>query len=154
MLPVPFLLDSVTQQNYIHVDYGCQAHELIVVNRDIMGEAIKRLNIGTKVLARRDRAMWDILLASEDAANLLAWSTLTTKLLRRQTEYLGSRKTKVILHGMPLYISLNHLGLVVTKFAEVASVSAIKNKAGIATEDVELMVTVSRKKLLWRYRMC
>lgn len=68
-----------------------------------MEEVIKSLSIGTKIFARRTRAMWDILLASEDAAMSLAGSILTTKSVRLQTEYLGTRKMKVILHGVPLY---------------------------------------------------
>lgn len=55
---------------------------------------------------------------------------------------------KVILCGVPLYISLNHLGFFFPKFVEVASVSAVKSKAGIASEDVEGMVTVSQKKFV------
>ncbi|CAE1242006.1 unnamed protein product [Acanthosepion pharaonis] len=78
----------------------------------------------------------------------LAGSILSTKSVRLQTEYLGTRKTKVILHGGPLFISLDHLGFFFSKFGEVASVSAVKSKAGIATEDVEVIVTVTRKNFV------
>lgn len=128
--------------------------KLIGVNRDIMEESIKSLNIGAKVLARRSRAMWDILLASEDAAKSLAGGggILTTKSVRLQTEDLGTRKTKVTLHEVPLFISLDHLGIFFSKFGEVASVSAVKSKTGIDNEDVEIMVTVTRE-IFWLCQM-
>lgn len=36
------------------------------VNREAMEDALKALNIGSKVLTGRSNAMWNILLASED----------------------------------------------------------------------------------------
>lgn len=66
---------------------------------EIIEEAIKSLNIGVKILARQSRVMWDILLATEDAMKALAKSILTTKsVVRLQTVYLGTGKTKMILH--------------------------------------------------------
>lgn len=106
-----------------------------------MEEAIKRLNIAVKILVRRSRAMWDILLASDDTAKSLVGNIMTTKSVRLQTEYLGTRKTKVILHGVHLYILLDHLGFFFSKFGKVA-----RDKAGIAAEDVEVMV--SRKNFV------
>lgn len=98
-----------------------KTRKLIGVNREIVEEAIKSLNIGAKVLARRRRAMWDILLASEDSAKALTSSIMTTKSVRLQTEYLWNKKSKVILHRVLLYIALDHLGFSFSKFGEVAS---------------------------------
>lgn len=47
-------------------------------------------------------AMWDILLTSEKEARVLAGSILTTKLVSMQTEYMGTRKTHITLHGVPM----------------------------------------------------
>lgn len=44
-----------------------------------MGEALKSLIIGAKKLIHRTNAMWDILLAREEGAKLLAGSILKTK---------------------------------------------------------------------------
>lgn len=59
--------------------------QLIAVSRENMEEAIKSLDIGDKVLARKSRDMWDILLASDDEGNSLSGSIMTTKLVRLQT---------------------------------------------------------------------
>lgn len=96
--------------------------------------------------------MWDVLLQIEDAAILLVDSILTMKRVRLQTEYMGQRKTKVTLHGVPVFISENHLGFFFSKFEEVAEVMAVKSKTDIATGDVKIMLTVTRK-ISWTYPM-
>lgn len=52
-----------------------------------MKEALKSLNITAKVLAKWSNAMWNILLASKEAAKELAGGILTTKSVRLHTEY-------------------------------------------------------------------
>lgn len=42
-----------------------------------MEEALKALNIGTKVLAHRSNVMWNILLATEETVKALSSSVLT-----------------------------------------------------------------------------
>lgn len=86
--------------------------------------------------------MWDILLQTEDA---LAGSIFATTSMRIQTEYMGTRKAKVTLHGVPLYISGDNLSFFFAQFGEMADVSSVKCKSGIATGDIKIMVTVTRK---------
>lgn len=70
-----------------------------------MEEVLKTLKINPKVLARRTNVIWDILLPTEQEAKQLAGSVLTTRNLRLQTEYIGTRKTKITVHGVPVDIS-------------------------------------------------
>lgn len=79
--------------------------------------------------------MWDILLASEEEAKSLAGSVLATKAVRLQTEYKGNRRTRVILHGVPMYISGDHLGAFMVKYGRIEEASAIKSRADIASSD-------------------
>lgn len=67
-----------------------------------MEEDLKSLKIGPKILARRSNAFWAILLATDEEAKQLAESTLAKKSVRLQTEYMGTRRTKVTVHGMPV----------------------------------------------------
>lgn len=92
--------------------------------------------------------MWDILLATKDAAKLLFGSILTTNSVRMQREYMGIRKTNMILHGVPLYITEEHLGYVFVKFSEVANILFIKRQTNITTSDVEIIVTLTRKSFM------
>lgn len=53
----------------------------------------------------------------------------------------------MMLHGVLLYISEDNLSFFFAQFGEVADVSSVKSKLDIATEDIKIMVTVTRKKL-------
>lgn len=123
-----------------------KTRKLTVVSREMMEEALKTLNIGAKILSRRSSMMWDILLASEEAAKALAGSTLTTKMLRLQTKYMGTWKTCITLHRVPMYITEDHLGAFFSSFGPVEGLILIKGKSGIATSDFEVLVTLTRPK--------
>lgn len=70
-----------------------------------MEEALKSLNNGLKMLARRSNTIWDVLMATEQEVKQLAGSVLTSKSVRLQTEYMGTQRTRVMVHGVPVDIS-------------------------------------------------
>lgn len=111
-----------------------------------MKEGHKGLKIGAKVLARRSNTMWDILLATGEAAKALASSVLITKTLRVQTEYMGTQKTRITLHRVPMYIAEDNLGAFFFDYILVEGVSPIRSRADIATSYYEIMVTFSGPK--------
>lgn len=61
---------------------------------------------------------------------------------------MGTRKSKVALHRVPLFISEYNQGFYFSQFSEVSQVSSFRNKAGIATGDVEIFVTLNRKQFM------
>lgn len=105
-----------------------------------MEEALKSLKMGPNILARMTNALWDIFLLTEDEAKMLAGSTLTTKSVRLQTKYLGTRLTKITVHGVPVDISADRL---VDYFAQFGQVEEVK--VTISTEDFVLQVALMRK---------
>lgn len=88
LLLVPLLIDTVNTRTIPLLRTDVKTRKLIGVDRVIMEEALKSLRIVAKILERRSNAMWDILLATEDAANSLDGSITITKAVRLQTEYL------------------------------------------------------------------
>lgn len=103
-------------------------------------------NITAKMLARRSNAMWDILLAAGEAGKALAGNILTTKSIRLQTEYMDTRKTRIILHGLLTYITEDHMGVYFLLYGLVNEVSTVKKKkSGLATSLTLLVVTLTRK---------
>lgn len=80
-----------------------------------MGVALKSLNIMPKILAQRSNAIWDILLATMEESKALDGSILTTKWVRLQTEYLDTRKTKIMLG----YILEDQLGAFFAQYEQV-----------------------------------
>lgn len=96
--------------------------------------------------------MWDILMATEEAARTLAGNTLTTKTMWLQSEYIGTQKTRITLHGVPTYITEDHLGAFFTDYGPVDGVSSIKDKSDIATSGFEVLVTLSQPKFNYYLR--
>lgn len=74
-----------------------------------MEKVLKSVNIGVKLLVRRSNAMCDILLVSEES-RMLAGSIITTKIVRMQTEHMGTQRTKITLHWMPMDVEEDHVG--------------------------------------------
>lgn len=68
-----------------------------------------------RVMTSRTNAMWDVLLASEEAKTL-AGSILTTKSVRMKEEYMGTRRTKITLHGMPMDAAEDQSGAFFAKY--------------------------------------
>lgn len=70
-----------------------------------MNQALKTFKIGNKILARRSNALWNILLAAEKDAKKLAARTMTRNSVHLQTEYMGTRMTKVIVEEVPVNVN-------------------------------------------------
>lgn len=109
LLPMPTVMEAVSTRIIPLLTMEVKNRKFIAISRETMEEALKALNIAAKVLARRPNALWDILLATEEAVEALAGNVLTTKTLRLKTEYMGTRKTRITLHGVLMYISEDHL---------------------------------------------
>lgn len=104
-----------------------------------MEEALKCLEIGPKILARKSNALWVILLATDEEAKQLAGSTLATKSVRLQTEYIGTRRKKVT---SMVAINGNRLGAL---FCQVRRGGGCLCKSEIATGDFVLQVILTHK---------
>lgn len=66
------------------------------------------LTTDVKILAKSTNAMWDILLATEEEAKPLPGNVLIAKARQLHTEYMGMRRTRITIHGVPLGISEDH----------------------------------------------
>lgn len=53
--------------------------------------------------------MWDILLATEQESKQLAGSILMAKSVRLLTEYMGTHKTRITVHGVSAGICENRM---------------------------------------------
>lgn len=94
--------------------------------------------------------MWDVLLTTEQEAKELVGSILTTKTL--QTEYIGIRRTKVTVHGVSVNITEDRMEAFYAQYGKVEEVSGVISKAGIATGDIVLQVTLIPNVLMCRER--
>lgn len=88
------LLEMVSTRTISLLTMDIKTRMLIGVNRNIMEEALKGLNIGAELLVCRSNDMWDILLKTKEAPKFLAGSILATKVGENSTEYMGQRKKR------------------------------------------------------------
>lgn len=72
------------------------------------------------------------MLSCEENARMLAGNVLTSKSVRLQTEYMGTRKTKMTLHGVAMDITDERLADFYSQFGDV---SAVDGKTGNDTGD-------------------
>lgn len=70
------------------------------------------------------------------------------KLVRLQTEYMGTPLTRLALNGVLLDITEDYMGAFFTTYGPVVDVSPIISKAVIATGDFVFQVIVTRESFL------
>lgn len=61
------IVETATARSISLLTVDVKTRKFVAVSREAMEEALKALNMMVKVMARRSYAMWDILLASEEA---------------------------------------------------------------------------------------
>lgn len=81
--------------------------------------------------------MWNILHTTKETAKTLAGSILTTKALRLQKEYMYIQKTRITLHGVPMYITEEHFGTFFSDYGPVEEVFSINVSRSLPTSDFE-----------------
>lgn len=96
-LTIPYALEAVKKRTISLLTSDVKSRKSVAVKRRGMEETLKSLNIMT----RRTNDMWDVLLASEEAKTLTR-NIFTTKSVRMKDKYMGIRRTKITLHGMPM----------------------------------------------------
>lgn len=77
--------------------------------------------------------------------NKFAESTLDTKSIRLQTEYIRTRRTQITVLGVSVDISVHRLPAYFEQYGEVETLLASVSKAEIATGEFVLYRTLTRK---------
>lgn len=110
LLTIQEAFDAVNTRTISLLTTDVKSRNLISVCRETMEEALKSLKTKTRILARWSRVMWDLLLTSEQEAKKLSGNVSTSKTLCLQTEYMGTWRTQVMVHRVPIDIKEDRLG--------------------------------------------
>lgn len=94
-LTIPEALEAANTRKVLLQTTDVKSRKLIWVSKETMEEPLKTLNISPKLLARRTTAMWDV-------ARELAGNFLTTKNVRIQTKYMGTRRIRITVNVVPV----------------------------------------------------
>lgn len=60
-------------------------------------------------------------------------------------EYMGTQRTRIIVHGMPIDICEDHMGAFFSSYGQVEEVTFITSKSGITTGNIVLEVTLTHQ---------
>lgn len=108
-----------------------------------MEKLLKNLKIGAKLLARRSKAMWNALLATEQESKQLAGSILTSMTLQIQTEYMGTRSDS--LWGARRHNRGSNRAFF-AQYGKVAKFVGVISKGGIATDDIAIEIRLTHRR--------
>lgn len=95
-----------------------------------MDDVHKSFNIVLNLSATRTNAMWDILLTSEEETRAVA-GNIRIKPVMMQTEYVGTRRTRIIFHRTLISIEEYHVRAFFTKYGQLEEVSSVKSKVAL-----------------------
>lgn len=117
LLATPLFLEAVSHKTISLLTTYVRTRS-IGVGRETVEHVLKSLSVSQRIMAY-EYAIKDILLATSYEAKVLAGSIPTTKSVRLQTEYLGTRKTRVTLLRVPLIIEEGYLGAFFAHYGQV-----------------------------------
>lgn len=140
LLTIVEVLNAVTTRTISLLTSDVKTRKLIGVSREAVEEALKYLQIVPKILAKRSNVMWDL------EAKKLAGSFLMTKSLWLQTEYVGTRQTRVTLHGEPMDINVDYVGAFFAMYGQVEEVARMTSKVGVPSGNFAVQVILDRTK--------
>ena len=146
IIPIPEYAEAMMARTVSLLTADIKTKRFIGVSGEKMEEAMKSLNIKATALARKSNASWDILLANKEEAQALAGLILATKTLRIQTEYMGTRKTKITLHGVPWLLEPKHMASYFACHGLVDKAYVIRRRSGLGSTDMEVLVTMNRQE--------
>lgn len=93
--------------------------------------------------------MWSAKKLWKDPSKSKIWAERASqeieRWLRLQTEYMVTRRTNIIVHGVPMVISEDRVEAFFAKYDQVEEICAVTSKSGIATGDIALQVTLTRQ---------
>ena len=147
-----------------------KAKRIVRASKDIVIKSLAGLGIKVECIVKGNGYfMWDILLSSEAECVNLTKRDLATKDYNFRVEYLGRRKTKVVIHEVPPYIDGEHVGAFILRFGDLVGYScdfirgewtfdimsdrknteAIPNSLDIGDRKTLPVIVMGRKPVCW-----
>ena len=114
------------------------------VTRETFEEALHTSNTPALQFCRRDWASWEILAPTEEAAQKIAEGDFTTKTLRFQPEYMGRRRVRARVYGVPIPLFDEYLGAIFSDYGEEVVLAPEIGRYGQRTG--EIIVTLLATK--------
>ena len=141
---VPRTIDIITRE--------VQSRRVVSLSEDLFGAAVKRLNLPIQMFAKVGFGRWNVLLpsvaeAKEMAARTFKYTAADGRTFLLHPEYLGCRKTKITVLGVPATVPPNVLGVCFSQFGRVESVIRETGTVGLEIGRCILQVYLPVEKI-------
>ena len=127
------------------VSTNSSTKRLIGLKREELIDVLIASNFPAKYVYQRSFATWDVLLPTEEEAVRRAVRDLTFQNVRLQPEYLGCRRTKVKVFGIPPTLEPDHVAAYLSEFGDVEAMSPLYGKSGIQVSDYAFTLNLRRE---------
>jgi len=145
LLPIPEYCDQMASRTLSFVTTNATTRRLIGVRKEEMIDALIENNIPAKCIYQRSFGTWDVLLPTNEDAVRRSTKDVTFNNIRLQPEYLGCRRTKVTVYGIPLTLSPKHVAAFLSTYGDLESSNPLYGKSGIQIPEYVFRMKLNRE---------
>ena len=129
ILPIPEIVQQLEPRILSLVISDIKTKKLVGLKKETFEELPRKAGIPCQYFCRKSFAMSDVLLPTEEQDAKTAKSNIMTKNFRLQPEYKGTRRLRVTICNVPVYITGEVLALYLSAF-EVKEFNLVRSPAG------------------------
>ena len=145
ILPIPEILQKLKPRTVSLVVTDLKSRRLVGLKKEGFEDLIRKAGVPCQYFCRRSFATWDVLLPSSEQAAKFASGNVTTKFFRRQPEYLGTRRIRVTVCNVPVFITGEVLAAFLSAYGRVEEITLLKSVAGTAYGDYVFRMCLTRR---------
>ena len=145
ILPILELLQKLEPRIVSLVVTDLKTRRLDGLKKEGFEDLLRKASVPCQYFCRRSFATWDILLPSSDQAAKVASSNIITKFFRLQPEYLGTRRIRVTICNVPVFITGEVLATFLSAYGSVEEITLLRSAAGTAYGDYVFRMCLTRE---------
>ena len=135
ILPIPEIVQKLEPRILSLVVTDIKTRRLVGQKKEGFEDLLRKAGVPCQFFCRRSFATWDILLPPEEQAAKAAVSNITTKFIRLQPEYRGTRRIRVTVCNVPAFITREVLANYLSAHSHVEEINFLRSAARTAYGD-------------------
>ena len=146
LLPMPEVTKARELRTLSFVAVDLKTRRLASLKKDTFEELMKTSGVPCQYFYHRSYATRNILLPIEKVAAKLASENIITKNYRLQPEYMGMRRTKVVIHNGPVDLAGDYFAFFLSTYDQVEEVIPLRDGTGMANGDYTFILCLKRER--------
>ena len=143
ILPIPEILQRLELRIVSLVVSDIKTKRLVGLKKESFEDLLRKAGVPCQYFCKRSFASWDVLFPSAEQAEKVASSNIMTKFFRLQTEYLGTRRIRVTICNIPVFITREVLAAFLSAFGRVEEINLLRSAAGTAHGEYVFRLSLS-----------